>query len=442
MESTFVPTTLEYLLALKNFTNYEVKYLHVTHGARIGFDINEFDVVFQNYCVRLCFDGFVSEHYQNALMDFRGLKIIAVQDEYDRTATLHRAIRRLGFHVLLSCIRREFWPLVYPKSELPGLTIIQVLTGYVPERLVDGGDAIVPLAERKAWVAYRGRDIGARYGRLGFEKYDIGRRMAEICAARNIPHDIAMDDASRIYGDGWFKFLGSSRTMLGSESGSDAFDFDGCLMEEIEAFTNAHRRPPTYHEFKQILDPLEEPFDVGQISPRVFECAAVVTPMILFRGSYSNAIEADVHYIALEKDFSNAEAILTRLDDLDYLQGFANRAYQRLVRSGDYGYRSLARLLSDTIEEQYPLRIDPDWVAYRARTGRQWTPVELQVKGRRARQLAPAEIPTDLPLGRAEFSERLWRDHSLPYRFAQYGWHLLPLPLRLTILRQVGLSHR
>ena len=275
----------------------------MTHGAWMDFDINDFDVVFQNYCARLCFDGYVSEHYQKALVNFRGLKVIAVQDDYDRTATLHRAIRRLGFHVLLTCIQKEFWPLVYPKSELPGLTIIQVLTGYMPERLLDGRFPATPLAERKIWVAYRGRDIGARYGRLGFEKYEIGRRMIEICVARGVPHDIAMDDASRIYGDDWYKFLGSSRTMLGSESGSNVFDFDGDLEDEIKAFRAAHGRTPTYQEFKHVLDPLEAPFNVGQISPRVFECAAMMTPMILFRGCYSNAIEPDVHYIPWRRTF-------------------------------------------------------------------------------------------------------------------------------------------
>ena len=117
-----------------------------------------------------------------------------------------------AFHVLLTCIQREFWPLVYPKSELPGVTIIQGLTGYVPERLVNRHLHVAPLDERKTWVAYRGRDIGARYGRLGFEKYEIGRRMIEICAAQGIPYDIAMDDSSRIYGDAWYNFLGSSRT--------------------------------------------------------------------------------------------------------------------------------------------------------------------------------------------------------------------------------------
>ena len=405
MSSTYVPTTLEYLLALKNFTDYEVEYIHVTHGAWMDFDINEYDVVFQNYCARLCFDGYVSEHYQNALMNFRGLKILAVQDDYDRTATLHRAIRRLGFHVLLTCIPSDCWPLAYPKSELPGLTIIQGLTGYLPERLLHRRYPVVPLAERKTWVAYRGRDIGAKYGRLGFEKYEIGRRMIEYCAARGVPYDIAMDDASRIYGDAWFEFLGSSRTMLGSESGSNAFDFDGCLEEQINAFKAAHRRRPTYQEFKHILEPLEAPFNVGQISPRVFESAAMMTPMILFRGSYSNAIEADVHYIPLEKDFSNADAILARLDDLEYLQGFADRAYQRLVRSGDYGYRSFSQLIVDTIEKEYARRIDPDWIAYRSRTTRS-TNTASQSPKVSALQLELAERPTDVPLGADEFVQR------------------------------------
>ena len=466
MSSTHVPTTFEYLLALKNFTDHDVDYIHVTHGAYMDFDINKYDVVFQNYCARLCFDGYVSEHYQNALMDFRGLKILAVQDDYDRTATLHRAIRRLGFHVLLTCIPSDCWPLAYPKSELPGLTIIQGLTGYLPERLLHRRYPVAPLAERKTWVAYRGRDIGAKYGRLGFEKYEIGRRMIEYCAARGVPCDIAMDDASRIYGDAWFEFLGSSRTMLGSESGSNAFDFDGCLEEQIDAFKAEHGRPPTFQEFKHILEPLEAPFNVGQISARIFESAAMMTPMILFRGSYSNAIEADVHYIPLEKDFSNADAVLARLDDLEYLQGFADRAYQRLVRSGDYGYRSLARLLEEAIEQQYPLRIDPNWVAFRSQAGRFWTPLKFPAESESdARLVALAERPTDLPLALHEFNERQARlltfnerqarlleatrpqatspkvtKRTLSYRIARRGWHIIPQSYRHGIVRALGLS--
>lgn len=409
MMSTFTPTTLEYLLALKHFTNYDVHYIHITHDARMDVDFNDYDVLFHNYCARLCFEGYVSAHYERAVANFRGLKIVAVQDDYDRTATFHRAVRRMGFHVLLTCIQRDFWPLAYPASELPGLTIIQGLTGYMPERLAQARSDIVPLSERKTWMAYRGRDIGAKYGRLGFDKYEIGRRMIEECEARGVPHNIAMDNASRIYGDAWFEFLGSSRTMLGAETGSNAFDFDGDLERRIEEFTRREGRAPTYHEFRPILDPIEAPFNVGQISPRVFETAVMRTPMINFRGSYSDAMQPDVHYIALEKDFSNLDAVFARLDDLDGLQGFADRAYERLVTSGDYGYRSLARLVTDTIEAEYPRRVDLAWVRYRRETGAPWRAperVEAPETEEEARQLALLEIPTELPLGSEEFNAR------------------------------------
>ena len=430
-KTTFVTTTLEYLLALKNFTDYQVDYVHVTHNAWMDFNINDYDVVFQNYCARLCFDGYVSPHYQNALARFRGLKILAVQDDYDHTAILWRAIRRLGFHVLLTCIPRDNWPLVYPESELPGVTLIQGITGYMPERLLNSGRSIPPLADRKIWVAYRGRDIGAKYGRLGFEKYEIGRRMQEICTARGIPCDIAMDDKSRIYGDAWFDFLGSSRTMLGAESGSNAFDFDSKLEEQIKSFTKTNGRPPTYHEFKHVLDPLEAPFDVGQISPRVFESAATGTPMILFRGKYSDAIEPDVHYIPLEKDFSNADAVLARLDDLEYLQGFADRAYDRLVKSGDYGHRSLARMIKATIEEEYPKRGASNWLRLPSVIPRQ-SPLKRVFRNRFvARHLGYAEQPTELPLpSNAPSAVGSTRRYPMMRR----AWRLLPEPFRHRVM--------
>jgi len=409
MTSTFTSTTQDYLLALQRFSDFEVDYIHVTHDARMNFDINVYDVVINNYCARLPFEGYVSKSYEESLANFRGLKIIAVQDDYDRTATLHRAMRRLGFHVLLTCIQPEFWSLAYPSSELPGLKIIQGLTGYMPEQLLTNAPRIQPLAERKTLLAYRGRRIGAKYGRLGFDKEEIGRRMIEICEARNIPHDIAMDDNSRIYGDAWFEFLGSSRAMLGSESGCNAFDFDGDLERRIAEFTEQNGRAPLYHDMIEVLEPMERYFNVGQISPRVFECAVMRTPMVLFRGTYSNAIEADTHYIPLEKDFSNVDQVLAKLEDLDLLQGVADRAYEKLVLSGQYGYRSLADLLVRTIEEQYPLRVDPAWGQFRAATGLAWRPqpiIALPQTEEEVWQMTRTEVPTQTPLTQNDYSAR------------------------------------
>lgn len=338
--STHVQTTLDYLRALKS--DFDTSYLHVSHEAEIDFDFAAagYDIVFHNYCARLCLDGYVSTSYQAALRNFTGLKVMAVQDEYDHTNKLKTAIKDCGFHIVLTCVPQDALEYVYPRSEFPGVEFITVFTGYVPDGYAAAHPTPMPLAERPIVLGYRGRDIGPRYGRLGFEKYEIGRRMKEICDSKGVANNIAMDEASRIYGTAWFDFVGQCRAMLGSESGANVFDFDGRVAEELKRMTVELGRTPTHAEFKPVVGKLDTEIDMGQISPRVFECAVMRTPMVLFRGRYSDAIEPDVHYIPLELDFSNAEEVLRRLHDLPALEAMSQRAYNHLVASGNFGYRA------------------------------------------------------------------------------------------------------
>lgn len=438
-----VSTTREYLLALKNLTTYEVQYVHVTNDAQMHFDINEFDVLFHNSCARLCFDGYLSPDYERAVASFRGLKIAAVQDEYDRTVALHRSIRRLGFHIVFTSIQPEYWRLVYPKSQVPGVKLVHALTGYVPTNIPKGEN--IPLGQRKNWIAYRGRDLGAKYGRLGYEKFEIGQRMIEFCQASNIPHDIAMDEASRIYGDDWYKFLGNSRSMLGSESGANAFDFDGLIEKQCAAFAASHGRPPRYPDLVDFIEPFERLFDVGQISPRVFECAAMRTPMILFRGSYSDAMEAGIHYVPLEKDFSNANEIIAKLDDIEFLEGFADRAFKHLVGSGNCSYQKLADLVSEVIEEHLPAVKADEFLVMRGERSVPWTIPELSThvgNNEAAVQLALGEKPSDYPQTPNDFyakrellsqllkESRMSKSNTASGEWLHAFWHLVPGPLR------------
>ena len=350
MASTHVQTTIDYLKAVQRFSGADVSYLHVTNNARVEVDFAEFDVVFHNYCARLVFEGYVSASYRLALRRFQGLKVLAVQDEYDATNRLKSAIKDCGFHIVLTCVPQDCLEYVYPRDELPDVEFITVFTGYVPDDFAASAPRLIPLAERPLTVGYRGRDIGPMYGRLGREKYDVGARMQEVCDRLGVRADIAMDEKSRIYGPAWLQFIGSCRSMLGSESGSNVFDFDGSIRRRFNDMTNTSGRPPTHEEFASVIAERDGAIDIGQISPRVFECAVMRTPMILLRGRYSGAIEPDVHYIALEKDYSNAEAVVARLQDLGALEAMVERTYQHLVASGQFGYRRFWQTLMPRLQ--------------------------------------------------------------------------------------------
>lgn len=359
--STHVQTTLDYVTALRDYSRYETSFLHVTHDAYItlDFDAAGYDVIFHNYCSRFCFDGYVSQSYCAALKRFTGLKVLAIQDEYDHTNKLKAAIIEHGFQLVLTCVPQDSLAFVYPPAEFPGVTFVTVFTGYVPEGFADARGAGIPLKDRPVTVGYRGRDIGGRYGRLGFDKFEVGRRMKEICDAKGVSNDIGMTEESRIYGTAWFDFVGRCRSMLGTESGSNVFDFDGSVQAKYTQMTKQLGRVPSYAEFAPFIADRDNQIQMGQISPRVFECAVMRTPMVLFRGRYSDAIEPDVHFIPLEPDFSNADGVLTRLEDIPALEAMADRTYDHLVASGNFSYRAYIARLTGEFERIIAARTRP-----------------------------------------------------------------------------------
>jgi hypothetical protein len=351
--TNFVSTIAEYLDSFGRFSDWDVRYVHATHGAEIGFDLNEFDAIFQSYCASYCdrvgSDWHISPDYKAKLRAFRGVKVLAVQDEYQYTQRIHQSIREFSFHIVITSVPREMVDRIYPRTMFPNTEFLTVLTGYVPDSLAERGKKTPPLRNRPVTVGYRGRDIGALFGRLAYDKLEIGRRMREICVERDIAHDIEWSEDKRLYGDAWYDFIGSCRAQLGSESGSNVFDFDGGIAAKYQELSVARGGPVPYEEFRIYTDPVERQYDMGQISPRVFEAAAMRTPMILFTGRYSGLIEPEEHYIELQKDFSNVDAVLARIDDLDRLEDLAERAYNRLVGSGDFSYRRLVQLIDQSI---------------------------------------------------------------------------------------------
>ena len=145
-----------------------------------------------------------------------------------------RLDRQFDFDIVLTSVPEGQIEQIYPRSEFPNVRFVSVLTGYVPDDWPKLQQNLLPLAQRPVVVGYRGRDLGGRWGRLAFDKFEIGRRMRELCERRGIAHDIAMDEGSRIYGPAWFDFIGSCRVILGSESGSNIFDFDGSINEYFQ----------------------------------------------------------------------------------------------------------------------------------------------------------------------------------------------------------------
>ena len=252
--------------------------------------------------------------------------------------TTRRWMDRLRFDIVYTCVPPEGREYVYPSERFPDTEFIQTLTGYIPED--SSLEAFTtPIRDREKLIGYRGRVLPHIYGSLGYEKFRIGADVKRFAEERQLPVDIETDDARRIHGTGWYRFLGSVRATLGTESGSNVFDIDGSLPTAIKDLLDKCPGISFEEVHRQVLAAHEGRVTMNQVSPKIFEAIRLRTALVLFEGAYSGVVKPDLHFIPLRKDYANIDEVFSKLQDFDFLEALTQRAYDDVIASGKYSYR-------------------------------------------------------------------------------------------------------
>lgn len=345
---TYTATVFEHLDSFRKYSGFTWSYLDISAFNDEFANINSFDAVVIHYSVRLPF-GQLSNIGLQKLRMFAGLKVLFIQDEYDNTNKVNQIIGSVSFDLVFSVVPSHSLQKIYSSKEFQHTRFVSNLTGYVPDRLIDQVRKITPPSERALFVAYRGRTLPVRYGQLGQEKVAIGHYVKNYCRKHQISCDIEWDEGSRIYGEAWYKFISSAKAMLGSESGSNIFDWNGDLQQVIDQYKKERPNATEQDVYRNIIKDLEVDGLMNQISPRIFEMAAARTVMILFEGAYSGVLVPYIHYLPLKKDFSNISMVFAKLADGQAVDALVTRAYQDIIESNKYGYPQFVNMVDEKL---------------------------------------------------------------------------------------------
>lgn len=344
---SFTNAVRDYVQAFGDYSSHRIHYYDMDSGP-LDFDLEPFDCLVFNYCFwARCLS--VSPDFQKRVADFSGLKIAILQDEYEYFLWHEKNLIDLGMGTIVTCVPEDYWRDVFRNDAFGSVTFINALTGYVPDSLLNL-PAPKPLVDRDWALGYRSRSVPFTYGRLTQEKLLIGQRMKKICAERRIPANIEVAEESRIYGPAWPEFIGNCRAVLATESGSNVFDFDGSIKPAIEAFLKEHPDADFESVHERFLQGRDDKIHMNQVSPRIFEAIAMRTGLVLFEGNYSGVVRPWEHFIPLKKDFSNVEAVFSALADMPKLEAMIQRAYDDVIASGKYHFRTFIAMLDAHIE--------------------------------------------------------------------------------------------
>ncbi len=344
---TYTGTVFEHISSFGKYSSYNAFYAHMDATSELSCNLSSFEAIVIHYTVRLAYDQ-VSDKNAVLLKEYKGLKVLFIQDEYDYPQRTWDWINNLGIGLVFSVVPHGGISRVYPPQNFSCTRFVSVLTGYVPENKVFS--LTPPPSERHLTIAYRGRPLPVRYGKLGQEKVDVGKLVKHYCESKGITQDISWSEEDRIYGHQWYEFIGSSKAMLGSESGSNVFDWDGLLATKIKEYKVSSPNASDDEIYMKLVQPLEEEGLMNQVSPRIFEAIVAHTVLVLFEGEYSGVVTPDIHFISLKKDGSNLDEVFKLLLDVEYVDAMTKRTYQDIIDSGRYSYKSFVQRVDKEIE--------------------------------------------------------------------------------------------
>ncbi|MEM8794782.1 MAG: hypothetical protein AAGE61_04375 [Pseudomonadota bacterium] len=317
-------------------------------------DFNEFDAVV--IFPRLGYDPlalFSLDHsVPTKFKEYSGVKVLFRQDENHLTSTITDFINKHEFDLFFTCVPTGQIHRAYPDID-SRTQIVSVLTGYVEP--IQRQREFTPFVERDIdlfYRAYLGRLAG---GQLIWDKYRIGVVAKQKLENRN-GIDISLDPEDRLYGLDWSNRLNRSRAVLGTESGSNVFDFEGIVSRWASEFaeqpewSDFEACEDYYHRAKQDqLAQFEGNVHYAQVSPRHFEAAAHGCVQIMFPGTYSGIFQKDRHYLELKKDFSNFDECFEKAMDANYWRELTNNSFEEIILNPKYSIENFINCIENQV---------------------------------------------------------------------------------------------
>jgi hypothetical protein len=286
-----------------------------------------------------------------------GRVIAFPQDDYYMNETLDDWFQAWNVDTVYTPLP-EHASVLYPKTHKRA-SIKKAYTGYA-----DDGDRILCSRWAKAWemrtvdVSYRAKELPATYGKLGLQKSQIAHRFIQAVkeAGAELALDIEIGAGHTLYGTTWLTFLGNSKFVLGSPSGSSMLDPTGHIQDAITWYEQCNGHPPNYAYAEEHIFPGQDGLHImGALGPRNIEAALAGCCQVLTASDQWTPMKAGEHFIELQPDCSNIEQVLAQMRDTDRVKQIIKNCADLFGQSA-YSYGEFANLILEDISQKIEIQ--------------------------------------------------------------------------------------
>lgn len=344
-------TIEDHIHSFARYSAYQVYSVNTEFGFPKNLSHFDFDIVVLHYSLFGGWWYYFDQQFLEYLQTVSSYKVAFFQDEYHYCPKRFDFINKYKLNAIYTCYEPQYYAQTYGKYTSVQ-TLKTCIPGYVSEEIVLAAQRYGrPDAERSIDIGYRGRPLPYHTGKGGREKYEIGREFLSRSQELGLVMDIGIEEKNRIYGNGWYKFIGNCKGVLGVESGVSISDLDGVVQKQCGELIQENPKSTFLEVYQRVLFRWENNIPLRTVSPRHFEAAAFRCCQILFVGNYSGILEPMVHYIPLEKDYSNLDDVVKLFKDTRFRIEITRRAFQDIIESGRFTYKAFINDFDSFLEQ-------------------------------------------------------------------------------------------
>jgi hypothetical protein len=284
------------------------------------------------------------------------------QDEFLGSDLLAEFIHRLRVTRVFPVSPEETWPQIYEGVDRHAVRFERVLTGYLEPATVARLHDAARVLDRPLDVGYRAFAAPPWLGSFGVIKADLARVFGEAAPRHGLSADISTRGVDTLHGADWHRFLLRCKYTIGVEGGSGILDRDGGIKRCTEDLL-ARRPDATFADCERACFPGRDgSLALAALSPRHLEACATRTCQVLVKGHYNGILAPGLHYLELERDFSNLDEVLATMKRDGDRRRIVERAYHDVVGDPRYGYPSfVTRVLDACLPDGPAPRDDASW---------------------------------------------------------------------------------
>ena len=192
----------------------------------------------------------------------------------------------------------------------------------------------------------RKKDIGFIGDKYSFAIGDMERtEMIEYFVKNDFQPQLAIDirlgRKLRLSREKYVNFLNSIRGTIGAESGTYYLEKTDETQKKVEAYLSRYPRVTFEEIYDRFFKDYSNPVNGKAISSRHFEPIGTKTCQILLEGRYNDILKPDVHYISLNKDYSNIDSVMDKFGDENFTSKMSDKAHEYVMDGHTYDHRIL-----------------------------------------------------------------------------------------------------